>query len=104
MWHKLWLSPWLPDCPTGLFLPPVGRRDPLRGLRRPCRIGTPVPQGSGRILAAVLSSPCDGHCKEKGGCFWLPLSSRGVHSSVIHPTRLETRTKESNMCASLRVN
>ena len=29
--------------------------------------------------------------------------SRRFHRSVIHPTRLETRTKESNTCASLRV-
>ena len=68
MWHKLWLSPWLADCPTGLFLPLVGRRDPLRGLRRPCWIGTPVLDGSGRILAAVLSSPYDGHCKDQKSC------------------------------------
>ena len=34
---------------------------------------------------------------------WRAAASRGELSSVIHLTRLETRTKESNTCASLRV-
>jgi len=35
------------------------------------------------------------------GCLPFALGNQSrVSRSVIHPTRLETRTKESNMCAS----
>ena len=50
-----------------------------------------------------------GSCREASSCRWLlgtlrPLGVRpqdAGHWCV--PTRLETRTKESNMCASIRV-
>ena len=70
-----------------------GRLGLVAGTSVPARTG-PAPTGPWR-----RSLP-GGRELPFGGASGL---SRRFRRSVIHPTRLETRTKESNTCASLRV-
>ena len=91
----------LPTGVDGRISPLVGRRDPLWGCRRPGwaepsplhdgdpSVSWPTPRRSYMQVPAYMAPPKPGQRRFSAAC-----------RSVIHPTRLETRTKESNMCAS----
>ena len=95
-------------APAGLVPPsPVARREPPAAPpRRPPRTGRPGPRrrpargggGPGRRPAAARRSGGPG-----GDCEEPPRGASRGDESVVHPTRLETRTKESNRGASRRV-
>ncbi|GIY14489.1 hypothetical protein CDAR_293541 [Caerostris darwini] len=85
-----WLvtRPWCREAPRGLLRLLRSRTPGIEWQKIPSHCGrTGSPRGRGRraLLVALDPSEC-----------WRLAASR----SVTHPTRLETRTKESNMCAS----
>ena len=84
------------------------RGRPRRALRSFARCGAGRPQG--RLRPRVGRSPALAHCVQcPGTAEVLPvaearqLAPRSLASEWLHPTRLETRTKECNMRASLWV-
>ena len=80
----------VPYCSLSARRGPPQRRD-----ARP-RLGTAAAGG-----IAPFGVPVSGPGNSPPGSLWTSSRRRAlVFQSVTHPTRLETRTKESNMCAS----
>jgi hypothetical protein len=66
-----------------------------RGFAAPRLLSALCVRSTGEATACSSLRPRAWICREATGCH-----GSVANRSVLHPTRLETRTKESNMCAS----
>ena len=96
-------APPLPRGPPRAYFPPSRTPRPVAGPSK-ARVDGTVPSRGERGAPGVLAGPATVldvvPAPRSAPLLGQPAPRSAASRSVIHPTRLETRTKESNMCAS----